>query len=67
MFFRYFLLALVLEGYGLNAQVLKHRPEKPATPSPAAPSPAPRPSVPLNIPPGTPLKVTIDKEVELGM
>jgi hypothetical protein len=66
MFLRYFLVALVLGSCGLNAQVLKHRPEKPAEPQPAARAPAPVPSVPLNIPPGPPLKVTIDQEVRIG-
>jgi len=66
MVFRYFLLALVLARCGVNAQVLKQRPEKPGeAPPPAARAPAPAPSVSLNIPPGTPLKVTIDQEVRI--
>jgi hypothetical protein len=56
-------LLIFVTAIGVSAQTLKHRPEKPAeTPVPAPPEP---PSIPLTVPTGTPLKVTLDKEVRI--
>src|SRR5437867_2901261 len=55
-----FLLALAI---GASGQTLKHRPEKPEAPAPAEPKPVP--SIALQVAPGTPLKVALDKEVRI--
>jgi hypothetical protein len=54
---------ILVTAIGMRGQTLKHRPEKPAeTPVPPPPEP---PSIPLTVPTGTPLKVTLDKEVRI--
>jgi hypothetical protein len=55
-----FILALAI---GVSGQTLKHRPEKPETPASAEPKPVP--SIALQVAPGTPLKVALDKEVRI--
>jgi len=45
----------------VSGQTLKHRPEKSETPAPAQS----KPSIALQVVPGTPLKITLDKEVRI--
>jgi hypothetical protein len=47
----------------MSAQILKHRPEKSETPITTQPKAAP--SIALQVVPGTPLKVALDKEVRI--
>jgi hypothetical protein len=55
---------LIASAIGVRAQTLKHRPEKPAE-APVPAQPKPKPSVFLEVVPGTPLKVALDKEVRI--
>src|SRR5437763_4877060 len=52
---------LFVLSIGLSGQTLKHRPEKSETPAPAQS----KPSIALQVAPGTPLKIALDKEVRI--
>lgn len=48
-----------------SAQMLKQRPTTPPEPVQPAPAVAPPVTVPLDVPAGTPLKITLDKEIRV--
>lgn len=60
-------LFLLLLNIGSSAQELSRRPADSATQPPATPAPAPAAPlvIPLTVPPGTPIKVTLDHELRV--